>query len=185
MSQANFAPEKIDDRKRGSPSQGDSYVSVWPCSNPYLSTSWTSICSTQTLWRVKLDADESQLQRLQPKQKNNLRCQRLQMPYIQSMLDQTSPSSEALPLRVLSQWNDHLVKESATSSLGQKMNFKPLVFKNAEPDFPPLASHFTHLVNDSTILFSQSCVLRKASNCSGYNTVQLMVRPPLSNAEME
>lgn len=138
MSRANVAPEKIDDRKRGSPSQGDSYVSVWPCSNPYLSTSWTLICSTRTLWRVKSDADKSQLQHLRPKQKNNLRCQRSQMPYIQSMLDQTSPSSEALPWKVLSQWNDHLVKESVTSSLGAKDEFQTSCLQERRARLPSI-----------------------------------------------
>lgn len=60
----------------------------------------------------------------------------------------------------------------------------PSVFKNAEPDLPPLASHLTHLAKDSIILRSQSYVRRSASNCSGYSTVQLMVNPPLSKADV-
>jgi hypothetical protein len=32
----------------------------------------------------------------------------------------------------------------------------PRVLRKADPDFPPLAFHLTHLDNDSTMLFSQS-----------------------------
>lgn len=58
----------------------------------------------------------------------------------------------------------------------------PSVFRNADPDLPPLAFHLTQRARDSIILLSQSYVRRKASNCSGYRTVQLIVSPPLSKA---
>lgn len=61
--------------------------------------------------------------------------------------------------------------------------YSPSVFKKAEPDFPPPVSHLKHRANDSIILFSQSYVRLRASNCSGYNTVQLIVSPPDSKAK--
>lgn len=62
----------------------------------------------------------------------------------------------------------------------QERRHAPRVFKKADPDFPPFASHFTQRERLSIMLFSQPHVRRSASNCSAKNAVHEIVVSPLS-----
>lgn len=52
--------------------------------------------------------------------------------------------------------------------------YKPLVLQNVEPDFPPRAAHWTHLVSDLTNPSSPvgKTISLRAANCSIKNTRQ-------------